>query len=256
MNEKKMKSVKELATLSRGHLVGKYGTSILASILVLGIQLIVTFIATSGSVTSIGTYFLRLAISVIIDLLTGILIYGQCYFYLKLVRCQDTLTASDVFYGFKNNIDKAVMVQLVFTLASVIGTIPAILINLGVIPVTDDNYYGLAGFIYLFELLVLMLVKLFLFPAFYVLCDNPELGVTDILKKSYELMANKKGRLFLTYLSVVPYMILGFCACFVGVIWVYTYAQTLLANFYLDVIGEDPHSPVTEGEAPNSDYTI
>ena len=150
---------------------------------------------------------------------------------------------SDVFYGFRHNMDKAVMVQVVFTIASFIGSIPAVLISIGVVPVTMNNFTRASALIYAFNFLVMFIAKLFFGLSFYILADNPELSVLEIFAKSMELMKNRKGKYFLLYLSSVPLFILGFLSLFIGVLWAAVFLQAVIANFYLDAISEEPADP-------------
>ncbi len=56
-------------------------------------------------------------------------------------------------------------------------------------------------------------------------------------------MKNKKGKLLLTYLSTIPLLIVSFLSLGIGLLWFMPYYNNLLANFYLDAIGEDAWDP-------------
>lgn len=248
----KNKSIKELFALTRGQLIGKYAPAILACITVSMIELTVLMLASSNPATNTFSYLVKIAISIIVDLLMGILIYGQTYFFLKLARNDADINPRYVFHGFTNNIDKAVMVQLPFTLCSCITLIPVVFINLGFIDIPDTTYYKIALFIEAADTIISIIAKLFIGLAFYILCDHPEYSVQDILNESIRLMENKKGRLLLIYLSIIPVSIIGFLSCCVGLLWVSAYTQTLLANFYLDTIGESGNCNTTDSNSTDS----
>lgn len=256
MSTYKQKRIKELKANARGQLIGKYSSAIAAALIVTIAEFIVTLITDYTYTGSVSSYLIRLIISLVVDLLMGILIFGQAHFFLNLLRGKEPLTLGDAFYGFTNNMDKAILVQLPFTLVSLIGTLPAVLINLGLINVTVSSL-AIVMFTYGFGIVLSFITKLFLAMSFYVLNDNPDMSVPDILKKSVDLMAKRKGKLILTYLSFIPITIIGICAFFVGIFWVMAFRETTLANFYLDAIGEEPVNPSIDKEtATSSDYSI
>jgi len=248
METNNTKTNKEIKTNARGQLIGRYPVCIMVAFLVSAIELTITSITESNYTGSIGSYLLRFVISLVVDLLMGILIYGQSRFFLNMVRGKEPLSVSDVFYGVKNNVDKAIMVQSVFTLASFIGSLPAVLVSVDIILIPKDMYYPTVTIVYAFSLICSFVAKLFLGLSFYILNDRPELSVIEIYKESMRLMTNKKGRYFTLCLSMIPLLILSICAFFVGVFWFVAYYQTVLTNFYLNAIGEEPYNPTVEKE--------
>lgn len=241
------KSNKELKSAARGQLIGKYSGAILAVITISVIQLCVLNLANSSYTGSISSYLLRFTISIIVDLLSGVLVFGQARYFLCLVRGTEPLMIKEIFYGFKNNVDKSIIIQTIFTGISLLADIPAVLITLGYIVIDDKQYIAASLIIYAFDFILIFVTKLFLGLSFYILNDNPDMTVGEILGKSVELMRNKKGRYFLICLSTLPLFILGFLGLFIGSLWVSVYLETLLANFYLDCIKEEP-APVFKEE--------
>lgn len=246
------KTVNELLALARGQLIGRYKPAILAVLLVTAINLLIsTVIDTVSSSSTIG-YIVLLAIEIIVDLLFGVLILGECHFYLKLARFDESLSMKDLFYGFTSNMDKAVMVQIPFTVVSFISAMPAILINFGILTVSKENLVTVKLLLTFLPSLITFVVNLFLGMAFYILNDHPDYSPKDVLLKAYELMDKQKGRLFLAYLRLVPLYILGLFAFGVGVLWVIALQQTMIADFYLDLSGE---TPATAPKTPEPDYS-
>lgn len=262
MSTYKAKTNKEILSNAKGQLIGKYSIAIFAAVTVSFIAFIITSISDSTASGTLGSYLLRVAISYVIDLLMGILIYGRSLFFLNLVRGKEPLSATDVFAGFKHNIDKAVLVQGVFTLANIIGSLPAIIINLVFVDLPDKTFYTLAISIYAFNFLCLFVAKLFFGLSFYILCDRPNLSFMEVYKESIRLMKNKKGRYFLLCLRMLPIMIISLFAFFVGVFWYVAYFQTAIANFYLNAIEEEPANPFTKEQESHKetnstdDYSI
>lgn len=248
--ETKSKSLKELTSLARGQLIGRYSSAIPACLLVSAINLAVLLISGSGTPTSRMSYFIGVVITIIVNLLTGVLILGEAHYFLTFARTKEKISASLIFYGFKNSTDKAILVQSAFTVASCFTILPIVIVNVLNIPMTDNDYIKFSLILQLMDLLLAIALKMFLGLSFYILCDHPEYSVKEIYSESMRLMANKKGRLIQIYLSLIPMVIVGVLALYIGVLWVEAYAQTLLANFYLDAIGEDM-TPNEPSENPN-----
>lgn len=246
------KTIKELKSNAKGQLIGKYPQAILATLIVSAIQLFVMSLADSAYTGSINSYLIRLLISVIIDLLSGILIYGQTRYFLLLVRGEEPLSIGEIFYGFKNNMDKAVLIQAVYTVITVLTSVPIILASVGLWKLPDKQYLLLSFSAIVLEMILIFAEKLFVGLSFYILDDNPDMSVPEIFSRSLELMRNKKGRYFLICLSMIPLFILGFLGLFVGSLWVSVYLETTLANFYLDCIGEEPMNALSEKASSSS----
>ncbi|MCR5311418.1 MAG: DUF975 family protein [Lachnospiraceae bacterium] len=249
------RSVKELRAIARDQLVGKYGIAVPAVLLIAGVQGLALLLSESGaSGGTVSSYLLRYVISLIIDLLTGILMYGRSFFFLKIARVEENPSARDVFYGFKNNTDKAVLLQLPYTGLSLLCTIPAVCINLGILP-APKNYLMASMGLLLLQILVLSVAKLFIGLSFFILCDSPELSVPEILAKSTRLMSKRKGRLIIVCLSMLPLMILSIFGLFIGLLWYEAYFRTLLADFYLESKGEEPGNPIKTPESRVDGYS-
>ena len=236
-------NIKEIKANARGQLVGKYPPAVLSVLIPTVVELIVTSISDSSYTGSTSSYLLSIVISLIIDMLMGIFILGQAKFYLNLTRGKEPVTVSDIFYGFKNNMDKAIILQSVYALASLVSVLPAIFINLGFISLDVQTSRTVTALLLLFSLVLQFAVRAFFGLSFFVLSDNPDLSVGEIFERSLSLMENKKGKYILTCLSFVPLFVLGFFAFFIGVVWVSAYSQATLTNFYLKAIGEEPPKP-------------
>ncbi|MBR5945308.1 MAG: hypothetical protein IKZ94_10225, partial [Lachnospiraceae bacterium] len=85
MNDKK-KPAGELLFNARGQLVGRYGQAILVIVLVGFLNLLFASFADYTYTGTIGSYLMRLLVLTIIDLLLGVLFFGQDRYFLNLVR--------------------------------------------------------------------------------------------------------------------------------------------------------------------------
>lgn len=235
--------IKELKSVARGQLIGKYGIAILATLIVASFE----YIALTIEMNLVGSdtmgFLISLVISIIVNLLFGVLTYGEAVFFLKLARGDKSLSVADIFSGVKGLFDKTIMIEGVFVAFSILGLLPSIALRLGIVAVPDKYYdiysYGELGL----QLILLLCAKLYFGLSFYILHDHQAMDVKDVLKESLSLMTRKKGRLFLIYLSSLPLALAGLCACGVGILWFNVYFQTMLANFYLYTIGEMPKRP-------------
>lgn len=255
MNERKNAPLRDLKRLASGQLIGKYGIAILAILIVSFVNYLAFMIELRVLGNSTSTYVIGLLVELIVDLLFGIIVYGQSVFFLNLARNKEPLSASLVFSGFKGLSDKAILIQSVFTGFTFLGTIPSILLHFGVVRVPEKYdlifSYGVLGL----QMIIMFFAKLYFGQAFFVLADNPNLSAGEILKKSLELMKNKKGRLFLIYLSSLPLALISVFACCIGYLWFAVYFETLRAYFYLDLIGEDPKAPFSTTAGPSDGST-
>jgi uncharacterized membrane protein len=76
------------------------------------------------------------------------------------------------------------------------------------------------------------------------LIADRKLPAIDALKESWRLTTGQKGSLAVFFLLAVGVIILGLCACFIGVLVAGPIVQLALAYVYLVTIGEPPAAPV------------
>lgn len=249
MDDKKTLSIKELKALSRAQLIGKYNISIFVILTVQILSYLVMMIEINVIGTDTPGYLTGLVIDFIVNLLFGVFTYGEAVFFLKLVRGDKSLSPKDLFSGFSAAADKAILIKSVYAGISFLGLIPQILMHFNVIVVPEKYYYYFAYGVIFLQYLLQFLTGLYLGLSYYIMADHSEMSAKEILTESMKLMKNKKGKLFITYLSTFPLFLLSICACGIGVLWFDVFLQTLIANFYLDVIDEKAYNP----EIPVSD---
>lgn len=69
----------------------------------------------------------------------------------------------------------------------------------------------------------------------YILAENPDMDYKSALKWSRDLMKGHKFRFFVLELSFIGWLLLGFIACCIGVIFVFPYQNATYAEFYVDL---------------------
>lgn len=226
-----------LKAMAKGQLLGKYGTLIGAYAIHIVCVLFVTFMAAIWvDTTSILGNIFYYAVSFIINLLSGLFIFGEAYIYLKLA-CNQKVSISDLFFGFSRNPDKIIKVQAVLTVISMVCTLPETLFSF-----TPESLQGNPYFLLFSVVLILLftiiniILGLMLSQSYYLMLDFPKYTAKEALIKSRKIMAGNKGRLFYIYLSFIPLFLLGLCTCCVGFLWILPYFQATKANFYLDLM--------------------
>lgn len=145
--------------------------------------------------------------------------YGLSVSFLGYVRTGNDLTIGGMFDAFKAN--------------SNYGRVIGIGILVGAI--------GLLGFILLIVPGVIFAIAVSM--SFYILKDNPELGVIDVIKRSIQMMKGHKMEYFCLGLSFIGWIILGILTLGIGFMWIYPYICTANAHFY-EYVKEDYESRV------------
>ena len=107
------KSTAQLKAIAKERSLGRYGTLIGANIIIFAIQLLVSGITTVSTSGSILLVIINNCITVIVNILLGLLMSGKAYLYMNLLYSQPVSTA-DIFFGFRQQPQKAVIIQSVF----------------------------------------------------------------------------------------------------------------------------------------------
>ena len=68
--------------------------------------------------------------------------------------------------------------------------------------------------------------------VYYILAENPGIGVLEAFKKSEKMMKGKKGQLFMLTLRAILYFFLGIFTLFIWWIWLFPRYNVAFAGFY------------------------
>lgn len=180
-------------------------------------------------------YPVSFILSFILDIFFGIFEAGIILFYLKLC-CNVPCGLDDLFWGFKNQLNKILGIQVVLSIISYIWMIPYYYFEATIGQDTSVPVMLMSFAVMALCTGVATLAKLPFLPCYYILHDFPSKSVKEILKYSTKLMTRNVFRLFTLKLSFLPLFVLGFCSCGVGLIWVVPYTYTAYTIFYLDLI--------------------
>lgn len=135
---------------------------------------------------------------------------GLIIFFLKIARNEEA-EVQDLFAGFPNLI-RAFCLSLVTSI-----------------------------FVFLWSLLLVIpgIIASFRYSmVFYILADNPEIGVMDAINQSKVMMSGHKWELFVLYLSFLGWSILASLTFGIGFLWLMPYISTTMSNFYDQIKGE------------------
>ena len=176
------------------------------SIAVLVVYQLVSYVPNLLGMLSESAFFLGI-ISIITVALTGVLSIGVCRFFINLTGDSNS-QFSDLWYGF-NHILKAcgvtLLVSVIVFLGSLLFVVPGIILT------------------YMYS------------QVYYIMAENPELSVIDVLKESARIMKGHKFELFVLQLSFLGWMILSGLTFGIVGFYVIPYYNATLANYYLSI---------------------
>ncbi len=114
---------------------------------------------------------------------------------------------------------------------------------------SDMNLFGKAlGLRIVTSIFVLLWTLLFIIPgiiaayrysmAFYIMDDDPNVGIMEAIERSKVMMMGNKGRLFCLEISFIGWALLSVLTCGIGFFFLQPYISAAVAAFYLEVSGQ------------------
>lgn len=229
------KTSAQLKGIARERSLGRYGTLIGANIIIFAIQLFISGITTVSTSGSILLVVINNIITIIVNILLGTLMSGKAYLYMNLLYSQNVAT-SDVFYGLRQNSQKAVIIQAVFVLVDFVVSLPSQIFLIMYTRSQTPDLMALVLVSWAIGLFIDIFVYLVYSQAFFLLHDFPDRSAKELLATSRRLMRGNKFRLFYLNVSFIPLYILGAIALFVPILWVSVYRYATTCAFYQDLI--------------------
>lgn len=229
-----MRSNKELRLMARIKLKGNWKEAILACLIVVAISIVMNSIISRGGNEN-------WVLSCLTSLITIPLTLGLAIFFLKFVRNEQP-QIKNVFDGFKvylKCIGLNIMVAIFTSLWSIL------FIGLTIVAfLTGSIFLIIASTVLLF--LVLFIIGTRYSQVNYILSDNNDIGILEIIRESKEMMKGNTVKLILLYLSFLGWAILGIITLFIGYIWLIPYVNTTMALFYEEINGRDKFENIEE----------
>lgn len=225
---------------ARAQLRGRWAFPVVMTLIVLVLlSLLKTINHLSGArmeTVTAGAWYIvyrgsTLAISLICVAIAGILSLAQTHVYLRLARTDSKATFDDFLHG------------LSFWLSGALG----------------ELWFALWTFLWALLFVIPGIVKVFAYSQmFFVLAENPGIGVRKAMHISKLLTRGHKGDLFVMYLSFLGWAILCALSCGIGSLWLKPYMQTSFLNAYFALkntaIATNVLSPADF--APTEDRTV
>lgn len=246
---KQYKKPYELKNLAKDKLQDKYGAAVLIlflySLITNGMSLFVGMLANMTSATAYaltGSPTVVTVITIIFELINlavvivlGILQAGSAFFFLNLA-CGQPYATGNLFYGFKKDSGKALILSAVVGLCNAVCLYPSQYCLSAYLNTRDTRMLHIACILMLIGFCVYIPVSLGLSQVFYLMLDYPERTARDTLSLSFQVMKGHKGQLFYLQLSFIPMMILCICSFGIGFLWLNPYMQMTYTYFFLDIM--------------------
>lgn len=230
------KSSAQLKDLAKDKLDGRYGTAIGALMVIEAINYLVsTVVSIFIPGTGVVAIIISLLLSAIVSVLTGVFQTGLCLFNLNLA-CGQSYNINDVFYGYKNQPEKSIIVSLVYTLVNMVCTVPCRICAILFLNTKSTTHFILMLVTLLIGVIIYIPVNLAISQSYYLLLDFPKYSAREAISASCRIMKKHMGRLFYIELSFIPLMLLSLCSFGIGFLWLTPYMNMTYTCFFLDIM--------------------
>lgn len=235
---------RELKRYAKQVMSGKYGTLILAFV-------VVQALALSSSMLSSALFpgeetldlVLGYAFTFILTLLINVISAGLNYMYLNIARGK-AYSLNDLIYFYKHHPDRVIVATFFLAVLNLLTMLPYTIYGNMNTPAEGASLEAQITWMYtsIFLMLVGMIVyQILSIPlemTYYILADRPELKGTDALKESIEMMQGNFGRYLMLKISFIPLMFLSVFTFYIALLWVLPYMIMTETMFYRDLTGE------------------
>ena len=242
------KSNQQLKQEAKQALSGKWGMAVL--------MMLFTFVITFSFNVSNTPQAQSIAFTIVTLVGTALLILlnvGILSFLMKICCGQkDSANFSDLFYGFRCNPGKAILLYLLNILYLLPGAlIYAIALAFLAFSTIADGIMNVhvspALFLVLFIIIILFIIyacyiQLTYGLVYFLLLDYPDLSVSQIWKRSAQLMKGNRWRWFKLELSFIPWAIACIFTLGIGFLWLGAYMNATYTEFYLDLVQQQAYS--------------
>jgi len=236
-----MPSRAELKTSAKQQLKGKWGTGVLAVLIIAALNVV------AGLFLQLSHVIGEIIWLVYFVLVLSVVMVSTFKLFLDVSRNKE-VKAGGVFNGFKF-FGRSMALYWSLILFVIIWSIPYIVFYLLTLffifpgAATGSMALLIPGIIFAvlaFAGLVLVVIAKYRFgQAIYIGLDNPEMPAMQCVKESDRIMKGHKGKLFVLELSFIGWAILAAIPFGIGLLWLIPYIATTNANFYQALIGKE-----------------
>lgn len=235
---------RELKRYAKQAMSGKYGTLILAFVVVQALALISSMLSSAlfpGEKTL--DLVLGYAFTFILTLLINVISAGLNYMYLNIARGK-AYSLNDLIYFYKHHPDRVIVATFFLAVINLLTMLPYTIYGNMNTPAegasleTQITWMYTSIFLMLVGMIVYQILSIPLEMTYYILADKPELKGTDALKESIEMMQGNFGRYLMLKISFIPLMFLSVFTFYIALLWVLPYMIMTETMFYRDLTGE------------------
>jgi uncharacterized membrane protein len=225
----------QLKASAKDKLVGKYSSAVSIVLLAQLLQLVAQEVSAWIPNNTVPGFILNLVVMFVILSITGVLQLGLNLFFLSMA-CGSSFQVSQLFYGFKEQSNKAFMISAVFGLLQLLCLVPGQLCAQFYL-ITFQSQYLIRGLWLMgIGIIIYIPVSLMLSQSFYIMLDFPDMNARETLKYSMKLMKGHKKQLFLLECSFIPLMLLCLLTLGIGLLWLMPYMAMAETLFFLDLM--------------------
>lgn len=243
-----------LKDTARGKLTGKYGNSVMFTIIHSLIIFLVSFVITMpvsfiavfvsmltgasaiGPGYTIAIYLLTMLASVFL----GVMSTGVALFFLNLA-CGKTASVSDLFYGFRYLFKKSLVLSAVNVLVSNIPLIPYNICYYNYEATFSPEWGTWTLITYVIGTVIYIPISMALSQCFYLLLDFPNYSAKQLLSLSIRLMKGHKWEYFYIQMSFFSLLTLSLLSLGIGNLWLTPYINLTCALYFLHLMKSDSH---------------
>lgn len=229
------RTVSELKASARAHMFGNYRPAIGAYLWMNLILTAIMMIFSSALPDNTFGKLLNYIIYALSLLIMAIFESGRCFMYLN-IACGNPVSADMIFYGFKNNPDKAIVLELNIMIREILLAIPcAIAISLYTYEQNIIMIILIVATLVLFIVGATYVILLY-FPVFFLMHDFPNMTAKEIIDYSQKIMKGNMKRLLGLYISFIPIKLLSLITFGIGDLWVDPYLCSSSTEFFMDIM--------------------
>jgi len=239
----------ELKNTAKDTLNGKYTGAVLLDVLYALISWAAQFLINTVAITTMNTVYFQTGsenaantISLLFDLVllavSAVLFVmnaGMTLYYLNMA-CKQPLSIKDLFYGFKMDSPKPLLIAGAIILCQAVCLYPCRYLLHFYLNTRDGRWLLYACIALAVGVCVYLPTALGIKLSFYLMLDFPQKSAKETLSLCWRMMKGQRKRLFYLELSFLPLMLLCVLSFGIGFLWLEPYMNMTYTYFYLDLM--------------------
>lgn len=239
---KHYKKCYELKDIAKDKLDGKYFLAVTVCFMSVAVEYAVSLFIGSilpnpirANGISVPAYVVNGIFSLALSWVLGVMRLGTSLFFLN-AACGLQYKLTDLFYGYKNDSTRALIVSGVYTLLSAVCQMPGQYLTQAFFYTHNIRFIIAGAAASAMGLCILLPVSAGISLSFYLLLDFPNKSAQEILLLSLRIMNGHKRRWLYITLSFLPLIVLCLFSLNIGFLWLTPYMQMTYACFFLDIM--------------------